>query len=1034
MEAFFDLPLVAGLDEAGREESRDPAAGFRTLQNTEQAKRGALTKRLGAVSLGAPVAGTPACLAPHRDSALTLHDGQELHAYAAGAWSNRGRIPMLATERRALVAGGVFRGTTVYDVAQSSGFLAVLYEGPHALFAMVYDANTLAPYLGPVSLDVGLTPGNADVLQEFRATLVVVGTKIIALYNREDVVGLTREDEIRFRIFDTANPLGGWSATASLIGPGIINLTIGRFLFDARGLTTRFAIAYLNVALGITLATYDDTGTLVASQSAFVGAPGTTNTFSVDGSESTLLWMARSRTLTSVVDVEAHDPFTLLSAGTSLGGFTSRLGGGELTEGVGSVAMVPVSAGTAKLVVSGTCNAADYSRPWVGWLTFGNSGGVTFPTDGTTVVHHIEVVNKPFVRDGRALVAVAASNRFDTVAVSEPFEIGFATNRERCMWVIDVTTSRVDDATPQASLAPRVNGTNGMLYAPRYLRQMAVLPDGGHALIYPSLRSPTTEVLELAELRSVTKDAWAEIGATSVHQGWAYDGNRPLEMGFVQTPRVKFVSNSAGALTGTFLYVAVWEHEDSAGNTHFSAPSPPISVTVAAQIAKLRVTSCTLSFRALRDSRADRKKKALRDSRADRVRAVLYRTAAGGTTYYRCAETDVYEPGGSLANGYGAFVEFVDGMSDATLTQRARLYTQPGTPGTSLPRRSPPGLVHIVQHGDVLAAIADDRRTVVFSAPRVGGEGTWWQDFFIAEVEDTTPLVALASFDSRLVAFTRGGVWMIDGSGFAENGAGGYSIPQRIPSDVGCSDARSVVVTPAGAMFLSDLGICMLSRGGQVVFFGELVATTLAAYPEVTSATLEADQGRVLFALRAIDGTGAWLVYDYVANVWLSQRRGDLAASTAACSLGGAYHYALAAASVHRVTPGTYLDGPSWVGQTIETGWIKLSGLQGYQRIRRILLRFARRSAFELRVSLGYDYDDTYTEVRDYDQSDIDALPAPQLVISPARQKCQAIRVRLEELAPVTSELASGQGFELVGVRLAFEAKRRPGFSASQKG
>jgi hypothetical protein len=1023
MEAFFDLPLVAGLDEAGREESRDPAAGFRRLENTEQAKRGALTKRPGTASLGAPSANAPACLAPHRDSALTLHDGQQLFSFAAGAWTSRGRVPMLATERRPLVAGGVFRGTTVYDVASVGGFTALLYEGPHALFAMVYDATTLAPFLGPERLDPGLTPGNADVLQEFRATLVVVGGKIIALYNRENVVALTREDEIRFRIFDTANPSAGWAPPASLIGPGIIDLTFGRFLFDAVGLTTRFAIAYLNVAVGITVATYDDTGAFIASASAFVGAPGTTNTFSVDGTETEILWMARSRTGTSGVDVEAHDPVTLANMGTALLGMTSRIGGGEVSDGVGSVAMVRLTAQTAKLVVSGTCNAAGYARPWVAWLTFANAAGTTFPTDGTTLVHHIEATNKPFVRDGRALVVVAAANRFDTPPAAEPFEVAFATNRERCMWVIDVTSPREGDATPQASLAPRVNGTNGMLYAPRYLRQVAVLPDGAHAVVYPSLRSPTTEVLELAELRTVTKDAWAEVGSVTAHQGWSYDGNRPLEMGFVQTPRVKFGSFvGAGALTGNFLYTAVWEHEDSAGNTHFSAPAAPILVSPATQNPKLRVTSCTLSFRALRDTGADR------------VRAVLYRTPAGGTTYYRCAETNVYEPSLGLANGFGAFVEFTDSMSDATLTQRARLYTQPGTPGTSLPRRSPPGLVHIVQHGDVLAGIADDRRTIVFSAPRVGGEGTWWQDFFVVEVEDTTPLVALASFDSRLVAFTRGGVWMIDGTGFAENGAGGYSIPQRIPSDVGCSEPRSVVVTPAGALFRSDLGLCMLSRGGQVVFFGELVSTTLEAFPEVTSATLEADQGRVLFSLRALDGTGAWLVYDYVANVWLSQRRTDLAAATAACSLGGAYHYALTNAAVYRVTPGTYLDGPSWVGQTIETGWIKLSGLQGYQRIRRLLLRFARRSAFELRVSLGYDYQDGYTEVRDYDQGDIDALPAPQLVISPARQKCQAIRVRLEELAPVTSELASGQGFELVGVRVAFEQKRRPGFSASQKG
>lgn len=1022
-EMFFDLPLVAGLDEANREESRDPSTGWKTLENVEQRKRGAFSKRKAVASLGSAGSSNAAvCLAPHRDSALTMHDGRELFVYGGTSWTSRGRIPMLSTTRTPLVSAGVFRGTTVYEVAQSSGVLVVAYETARALYAMVLDATTFAPILGPTKIAAGLS--GVDALQEFRMSMVVVGTTAFLVYNRENFAVFTREDSIEFATLDCTNPAGGWTL-GTLIGAGLIDLTPGAYLFDLCGLSDRLAILYRDVFGAIKLGTYTAAGVNIATASAFAGAPGATLSFSVDGTLADTLWLSRCDTGTNPVGVEAHDPTTLAVTGAAIyTAFPNQLTGSESSEQIYNGALVRTGAATAKLVVTGaTTSAGDYVRNWIGWQDVIISAGAVARSGNASISMHLEGTHKPFVRDGRVLSVVVPFDNFDAANPAAPIELQSATNLQRCMYVVDVTDPRLGDVLPYANVAPRVNGTNGMFYLPRYVRQMAIMPDGANAILFPSLRSPTTEVLELAEFRPLSQDSTAEVGGTTCHAGgvaWSYDGNRPLESSYLQTPRVKATPPVVGSLTGSFAYVAVWEHEDSAGNVHFSSPSPPITVALAAQSGRVRITTPTASFRALRSTGADR------------VRCVLYRTSASGGTYYRCAEADAYDP---ASTNQSAFQAFTDDMLDATLTQRAKLYTQPGALGTSLPRRSPPGLVHVVQHGDQLAGIADDRRTIWFSAPRVGGEGTWWQDLFIAEVEDVSPLVALASFDARLVAFTRSGIWMIDGTGFAENGGGGFSIPQRVPSDVGCSDARSLVVIPQGALFLSDLGICLLSRSGQVSYFGEQVAETLATYPEVTSAVLEADEGRVLFSLSSATGAGAWLVYDYVTGVWTTHRRKDLAKAHTACALGGRYHYAGATCDAHRVASTNHLDdGVFWVGQTIETGWIRPSGLQGYQAIRRLLIRFARRSAFELRVSLGYDYEDTYEEIRDFDQGDIDGMPSTQIEISPARRKCQAIRVKLQELEPVSTELASGQGFELVGLRFAYVAKRRPGFSASQKG
>ena len=143
----------------------------------------------------------------------------------------------------------------------------------------------------------------------------------------------------------------------------------------------------------------------------------------------------------------------------------------------------------------------------------------------------------------------------------------------------------------------------------------------------------------------------------------------------------------------------------------------------------------------------------------------------------------------------------------------------------------------------------------------------------------------------------------------------------------------------------------------------------------------------------------------------------------------GVYHRGLAAA-VSRRAAAVYLDGAAWVGQTVETGWVKVAGMQGFQRIKRLLLLYRTRSPAGLRVSIGYDYEDAYTDVREWNETE---LPEAQLQIAPVRQRCTAFRVRVEELEPASPELGTGQGLEFTGLRLVVAVKPRPGFAKSQK-
>ena len=287
----IDVPFAAGLEQATRDEVRDPALGFSELSNVVQRKRGAYSKRTGRAALTSQPGTALVALASHRDDVLIAMDGQRVHAHGSSddVWSTRGLMPGLTTQRYPLASAGIFRGTVVYDVVQAGGYLVMVYETARALYATVFDATTRATVLGPTKLADGLS--GTDALQEFRATVVACGAFAVVLYNREDVVALTREDALKWATLDTTSLT--WSASANLLGAGVIDLTVGTFLFDACSISASyFALAYRALAGDITVDTYDLAGTQVATAIAFSGAPGTSYAWSVDGVPLRNPWLA----------------------------------------------------------------------------------------------------------------------------------------------------------------------------------------------------------------------------------------------------------------------------------------------------------------------------------------------------------------------------------------------------------------------------------------------------------------------------------------------------------------------------------------------------------------------------------------------------------------------------------------------------------------------------------------------------------------------------------------------------------------------
>jgi hypothetical protein len=138
----------------------------------------------------------------------------------------------------------------------------------------------------------------------------------------------------------------------------------------------RLIAAWRTLAGDVELTTYTTGGVQLDTVTAFVGAPGTVESWTVAGDDTTI-WLARSRQGSSAVGAEAYVTGGLVVAGTYLAtAFPSLLTGSESSDNGVTASCVVTGSGTAQIVVTGRCTSfGDYDRYWVGWRPLAISGG-----------------------------------------------------------------------------------------------------------------------------------------------------------------------------------------------------------------------------------------------------------------------------------------------------------------------------------------------------------------------------------------------------------------------------------------------------------------------------------------------------------------------------------------------------------------------------------------------------------------------------------------------------------------------------------
>lgn len=511
----------------------------------------------------------------------------------------------------------------------------------------------------------------------------------------------------------------------------------------------------------------------------------------------------------------------------------------------------------------------------------------------------------------------------------------------------------------------------------------------GSAALLPYLKyetdtrlAGTTNETAIA-LASATVDFDSQLGHVEINGitllagacPYVFDGNNYVEESFHHAPEIISASVGGGgtfqlAGVGTYTLVATMVWQDAAGNWHESAPSNQISVTTTAlgQYVTPLVTTPPTQKR--------------------NARVVYYRTQASSTDTTLYLAIDKYERGVT---------------SDTALAAGEALYTTGGV----LPNEPMPSCRDVtVFQGRVVGTGTQDGSGVTWS--KVTEKG------YCVEFCSSDPLhrltvpvvvgraVASEEMDDRLFIICERGAGVIAGTGPAATGTQGqYSDFSTVVTETGCdwNSPKSVVRGPEGIWFRSPFGLRLISRSGTLAR-GQDGKQAGSEVDGLVSGNLVAVAGDTRQQIRFYQSSGTVLVWDYQ---WLQWTRFTGTANVDAVFANDRFYHVSAngSASLLRYTSDTVTTDVSDAGvsgtsitSTIETPWLSFAGIQGYQRVYRLLILGSEvygAGPVSFTLSAGYDFQPVATVGTG---SQTPANARLQIQHHLVQQKCESLKLR----------------------------------------
>lgn len=501
-------------------------------------------------------------------------------------------------------------------------------------------------------------------------------------------------------------------------------------------------------------------------------------------------------------------------------------------------------------------------------------------------------------------------------------------------------------------------------------------------------------IMWLAEFSVATQPQVATINGTAEIAGAVVMRAGPpiVEHGFTNFPEfITAVAGAAGTPNGTYSYAVVYARADRYGNIERSSPAI-LAAPVALANQKGSLTFPKLGW--TNDAGANPNGNYFIE---------IYRTLTLGSTYYLL---DRIDPGNLGAGPYGSYT---DNTTDAVLQKASILYTTGGV----LDHVNPPAASLACVHRGRLAIVDETRTNVWFTQTETAGEVLGFNEELIQPFIEGGDTVAIASLDDKFVAYKADSIYVMFGDGPADTGQGSdWTAPQRVPSDVGCSSAASVLTVPQGQIFLSSVGFHLLGRDLQVAYIGKGVQDTVKTYPMCISACVvpKAKQARWVMT----DGVNQRvLCFDYFLNVWTVHQYAHLDSAIVQIYLDADDVY-----TVLTVNGGRYKESStSWldtdfaavsyfVPTSITLPWLKVSGPQSYMMCRGIQFYGERKDASGLQLQLCYNYNTTVRKTAVWNNETRSQFwthsPAPYA-------KCEAVQVLVTDVD--SAQKTTGQGF-----------------------
>lgn len=512
------------------------------------------------------------------------------------------------------------------------------------------------------------------------------------------------------------------------------------------------------------------------------------------------------------------------------------------------------------------------------------------------------------------------------------------------------------------------------------------------------------------------------LNGLSVYSGGnpgVFDGTQAYELSPHYAPYYGFASSEVLNANATNLaykghWKVVFEWTDALGNLHRTAPSKPIpfDISGASRI------GCGVACEAPPIS-------AVSSAAAQSLQMVVYRTDHNGTEngpYFATVrgKPELFGPGGS-DEIYAVIDDIWGHINPASptvnvLTEASSFGLALYTDGGELPVDAPPAFLDICTDGRRVYGLSAEHPSEVRPSKllTLGYAPEFSDSIYVPVPGDGGEAVAIEVLDEKIVVFKENAIFYFTGPGPNNNGLGDFSDVNPVTYSTGCSERTSVVKLPEGLMFHGKRGWYILDRGLSLKYIGLPVETSMQGF-NIKQAVAIPESSEV-----RITGETFGLCYNYMFDAWsvFDLEYVDYTAISA-CVWNGEYARYLGSTGIALEDPAYGEDGGETFFQSITTPWIKLAGLQGFQRVRRLgVLGTQNLGGAPFEIGIGYNYASGFATLKSWTAAELSALTRFQVSVHIPRQKCESIRFQFHEYS-----VSGGLGFTISGVSLEVGVK-----------